>query len=85
MRASLDCFCADGGVPPCPPCIVAVAAMLYHDHPDSLSVALLKRRIRGITGHEAALMLEFTKRLPGVSPAHEANRNARYVERSPTD
>jgi hypothetical protein len=59
--------------------------MLCHDHPNSLSISLLKRRIRGITGHEAVLLLEFTKRLPSVSPAHEANRKARYVERSPTD
>lgn len=85
MPVSLDCFCTNGGVPPCPPCIVATATMLRHDHPDSLSIALLKRRIRGITGHEAALLCEMSKLVLRISPAHAANREARYVERPPTD
>ena len=55
--------------------MVATATMLRHDHPDSLSIALLKRRIPGITGHEAALLVEMSKALLRVSPAHAANRN----------
>jgi hypothetical protein len=49
--------------------------MLRHDHPESLSVSLLKRRIPGITGHEAALLCEMSKLALTVSPAHAANRN----------
>lgn len=82
---SLDCYCADGTTPWCPPCTVAAAIMLRHDHPDSLSVALLKRRIPGITGHEAALLCEMSKHALRGSPAHAANRERRYVDRSPTD
>ncbi len=71
---SLDCFCANGTL--CPPCIVATATMLRHEHPDTLSIALLRRRIHGITGHEAALLVEMSKGLLG-SLAHAANRNGK--------
>jgi len=55
--------------------MVSAAIMLRHDHPSSLSVALLKRRIPGITGHEAALLCEMSKLALRGSPAHAANRN----------
>ncbi len=70
---SPDCYCSNGTL--CPPCIVSAAIMLHHDHPDSLSVSLLRRRIHGITGHEAMLLVEMSKALPSVSRAHAANRN----------
>ena len=62
MGTSPDCFC-DGTVPWCPPCVVAAAVRLRLEHPDTLSVSLLKRRIPGITGHEAALLVEATMRV----------------------
>ena len=65
--------------------MVAAAITLRREHPESLSVSLLRRRIPSITGHEAALLCEMSKLALIGSPAHEANRNSRYVERSPTD
>jgi len=56
----LDCIC-DGLMPFCPACLVLCACALRQAHPATLSVAILKRRIPGITGHEAALLLEASK------------------------
>ena len=91
MRGSHpDCFCRVPGQPPrCPPCVVAAATQMRFEHPDTLSVAMLRRRLPDITPHEAALLVEATKRMLTDSVAHAARRNgrngARYVERSPTD
>lgn len=62
---SPDCFC-DGapGSAWCPPCIAAAAVALRHQHPNTLSVSMLKRRIPGITGHTAAIVVEITTYLP---------------------
>lgn len=86
MRPSLDCFC-DGAVPWCPPCVVSAATVLRHEHLETLSVSMLKRRIPNITGHEAALLVEATKRMLTDSVSHKARRNGRrdgrrYVEES---
>ena len=61
---SPDCVC-DGQVPWCAVCAVALAMFLRRDHPLTLSVALLKRRIPQLTGREAALLLEATKYIAG--------------------
>ena len=75
-----DCIC-DRKVPLCASCAVAIAHMMRVDHPDSLSVSMLKRRLgRSITGREAALLVEATRRM--AIPRN--GRNGRYVERSPT-
>ncbi|TEU01990.1 MAG: hypothetical protein E3J29_00230, partial [Dehalococcoidia bacterium] len=74
MRPSPDCFC-DGRVPWCPPCVVGVATTMRHDHPETLSVSMLKRRIPGITGHEAALLVEATKGMLTYSIPLKARRN----------
>lgn len=58
----LDCVC-DGKVPYCPPCLFRYAIGLRIAHPDSLSVGLLKRRIPRLTGREAAILLEATRRI----------------------
>jgi len=36
---------------------------MRHDHPETLSVSMLKRRIKGITGREAVYLVEVTKGL----------------------
>lgn len=77
-----DCFC-DGKMPHCPPCVVALAIHMRLDHPDTLSVSMLRRRLPDITGHEAALLVEATKRVLTDSVSHTARRNGhqpRYVE-----
>lgn len=58
----IDCTC-DGLAPYCPPCLVSLAFALRRDHPDSLSVSMLKRRIPRLTGREAALLLEASRRI----------------------
>ena len=86
MHRRLDCFCREPGTPPrCPPCIAAAAATMRREHPDSLSLSMLRRRVPDITGHEAALLLEATRWLLTDSIAHAAHRNGRrdgqrYVE-----
>jgi len=50
-------------IPWCPPCVVRAAIQLRLEHPDTVSVSMLKRRIPGITGHEAALLVEATLRV----------------------
>ena len=58
----LDCSC--GGVPSlCPVCLVSLAVYMRREHPDSLSVGMLKRRLPGISGREAALLLEVSRRI----------------------
>jgi len=59
-RSNPDCYC-DGRLPWCPPCVVLVTMEMRRDHPDSLSVSMLKRRIPRITGHEAALLVEASR------------------------
>ena len=59
-RPSPDCTC-DGVAPYCPPCLVASAMVMRREHPGTLSVSMLKRRIPQLSGREAALMLEFSK------------------------
>ena len=59
-RRSPDCFC-DGKVPWCPACVVAIVVQMRRDHPDTLSISMLKRRIPRITGHEAALLVEASR------------------------
>ena len=56
-----DCIC-DGKVPWCAPCVVSAAARMRRDHPDTLSVSMLKRRIPRLSGRVAAVLLEATKR-----------------------
>jgi len=58
-----DCIC-DGKVPFCAVCLVAIACVLRVQHPDSLSIGLLKRRIPRLSGREAAILVEATRRLP---------------------
>lgn len=75
MGGDVDCVC-DGIGSLCAPCKVTLAFRLRRDHPDTLSVSILKRRIRGLHGREAALLLEATKRM-------SFGRNGRYVEGLP--
>lgn len=73
MGGDPSCIC-DGVGSLCAPCKVALAFRLRLDHPDTLSVGILKRRIRGLHGREAALLLEATKRM-------DFGRNGRYVDK----
>ena len=57
-----DCIC-DRKVPYCAVCMVALAYHLRLEHPDTLSVSILKRRIPRLSGREAAILVEATKRL----------------------
>ncbi|KKN46050.1 hypothetical protein LCGC14_0676690 [marine sediment metagenome] len=75
MKTTPDCIC-DGKAPWCSVCLVSVAFRMRNEHPDTLSVSMLKRRIPRLTGREAAILLEATQRLP-------ARRNGGYVTRSP--
>lgn len=59
---ALDCTC-DGIPPLCAPCVVRMAFAMRREHPGSLSVSMLKRRIPKLAGREAALLLEATRRL----------------------
>lgn len=61
-RTKPDCTC-DGIAPYCAPCLVSLAVVMRRDHPDSLSVSMLKRRIPRLGGREAAILLEATRRL----------------------
>lgn len=62
LTRSIDCIC-DGVPPLCPSCVVRFAFELARLHPDSLSISMLKRRIPMLTGREAALLLEATRRV----------------------
>jgi hypothetical protein len=83
MGVAPDCYCREPGSPPrCPPCITSAAAQMRRDHPDTLSVSMLKRRLPDVTPHEAALLLEASRWVLTVSLAHETRRNGsngRYV------
>ena len=58
----LDCQC-DGIPPLCPVCLIRLAYQMRTAHPDTLSLGMLKRRIPQLSGREAAILLEATKRL----------------------
>jgi hypothetical protein len=66
-RPANDCTC-DGQVPWCAVCKVSAAVYLAYQHPDSLSVSMLKRRIPLLTGECAAVLLEFAKRVRASVP-----------------
>lgn len=72
MGGDPSCIC-DGVGSLCAVCVVALAVKMWRDHPDSLSPSMLRRRIRGLRGREASLLVEFSKRL-------EPPRNGRYVD-----
>ena len=61
-RQPLDCTCG-GTRSLCPDCLISLAVYMRREHPDSLSVGMLKRRLPGISGREAALLLEVTRRI----------------------
>ena len=80
MRANItspDCFC-DGRTPWCPVCVVATAVRMRLEHPETLSVSMLKRRIPGLMGREAAYLIEATR---NMAPKHN-RRNGGYVTSS---
>lgn len=56
----LDCYC-DGKYPLCAVCLIKTACALRLQHPQTLSIAMLKRRIGDVTGREAAILLEASK------------------------
>lgn len=58
--SKLDCTC-DGKWPWCPDCLMSLAIHMRREHPDTLSVGMLKRRIPKISGREAALLIAATK------------------------
>ena len=64
---SIDCFCEEGQTPPCPPCVVAMATQMRLEHYDNLSLSMLKRRIPGISGREAAVLVEATRNIRRVA------------------
>ena len=61
-----DCYCGPDKSW-CPICVVAVAFRMRHEHPDSLSVNMMKRRIPGITGREAMYLMLATEAIPSVN------------------
>jgi len=58
----IECQC-DGIPPLCPVCLVRMATQMRYAHPESLSIAMLRRRIPALTGREAAILVEASKRL----------------------
>lgn len=58
---SINCTC-DGVAPWCAVCAVQMAMRLRYEHGDTVSIGMLKRRIPLITGREAAILLEASKR-----------------------
>lgn len=56
----LDCIC-DGKGHLCAVCLLKTACALRVEHPATLSVAMLKRRIPTVTGREAAILIEASK------------------------
>jgi hypothetical protein len=58
----LNCTC-DGRGPACPCCLAAYAIVMRRNHPDTLSVGMLRRRSPELTGREAAILIETTKYL----------------------
>ena len=62
-----DCICSKGQEPWCHVCTVAMAVRLRVEHPDTLSVSMLQRRMPKLDGYVAAILIEFTKRI-GTRP-----------------
>lgn len=62
LTRNVDCTC-DGVPPLCACCLVSLAFQLARQHPDTLSISMLKRRIPLLTGREASLLLEATRRV----------------------
>jgi hypothetical protein len=58
----IECVC-DGIPPLCPVCLVRMAVVMRRQHPDTLSVSMLRRRIPRLSGREAAILAEATRRL----------------------
>jgi len=55
-------------------------------HPESLSVSMIRRRIPGIDGYTAAVMVEISRQVLTDSVPMKARRNGRrYVDQSPAD
>lgn len=72
--ASPDCVCP-GAAPTCHVCVAGIAIAMRYDHPDTLTPAMLKRRLpRHVSGFTAATLVECTKALIRGSIAHAANR-----------
>ncbi len=67
MPGVLDCICAKGQEPWCHVCTVATAMQMRAEHPDTLSVSMLQRRIPKLDGYVAAVLVEATKRI-GTRP-----------------
>ena len=63
LATGLDCEC-DGEAPWCAVCVATVALRLRHEHPLSVSVAMLRRRIPGLSGREGALLLGIMRHIP---------------------
>lgn len=84
MRSkSPDCICPTE-TRTCPVCVAEVAISMRYDHPDTLTVSMLKRRLgHHVSGFTAAVAVECTKPLIRGSPAHAANRDGRYDKHSP--
>lgn len=71
-----DCIC-DGRTPWCAPCVVSLAFQMRVLHWDTLTTAMLKRRLgRSINGREAAILVEASKRI--ATPKN--SRDGRYVD-----
>ena len=75
-KRTLGCICARGQEPWCHVCTVAVAIQMRGDHPDTLSISMLQRRMPKLEGYVAAILLEATLRMPN-------RRNGGYVTHSP--
>lgn len=58
----LNCTC-DGRAPTCLACHAAHAVAMRVEHPDSLSVSMLRRRNPELSRREAALLVEITRYL----------------------
>ena len=63
MPRVLDCICAKEQEPWCPMCVVGAAMQMRGEHPDTLSVSMLQRRIPKLDGYTAAILIEATKRM----------------------
>jgi len=57
-----DCTC-DGKAPWCPVCLLKAATLLRIAHPEAVSIAMLRRHIPRLSGREASILLEATRRI----------------------
>lgn len=75
-----DCIC-DGIAPWCSVCVVQAAAQMRREHPESLTVSMLRRRIPApsLTGREASYLVEMSKCLLTGSLPMEALREERRL------